>query len=67
VKYLALRLTGISFPDRLVDTVTAVCYFLALALSLYVNLGKKKMRKEKVKKPGKKRRRKGEEEDELQQ
>jgi hypothetical protein len=42
VKYLVLRLTGISFADRLVDTVTALCYFLALGLSLYFNFRKKK-------------------------
>jgi hypothetical protein len=41
VKYLVLRLTGISFTDRLVDTATAVCYFLALGLSLYYNFRKK--------------------------
>lgn len=44
IKYLVQRLTGISFSDTLVDDVTAACYFVALDLSLYVNLKKKKQR-----------------------
>jgi hypothetical protein len=43
IKYLVLRITGVSFSDKLVDNVTAVCFFLALGLSLYFNLkGRKK-------------------------
>jgi hypothetical protein len=45
VKYLVLRITGISFSDRLTDTVTAICFFLALGLSLYVNLRKKRQKR----------------------
>lgn len=42
VKYLAERITDISFSNQLVDIITATCYFVALALSLYVNLKRKK-------------------------
>ncbi|MBN9350603.1 MAG: DUF2784 family protein [Chitinophagaceae bacterium] len=44
VKYLVQRITGISFGDRLVDTVTAICYFTALALSLFFNLRRKRVK-----------------------
>ncbi len=42
VKYLVKHITGISFSNHLVDTVTATCYFVALALSLYFNFRRKK-------------------------
>ncbi len=44
VKYLVQRITGISFGDRLVDTVTVICYFTALALSLFFNLRRKRVK-----------------------
>lgn len=42
IKYLVLRLTGISFNDKLVDTATAICFFLALGFSLYFNFRRKR-------------------------
>lgn len=44
VKYLVQRITGVSFGDQLVDTVTAICYFTALALSLFFNLRRKRVK-----------------------
>jgi hypothetical protein len=38
IKYLAERLTGISFDSRLVDNVTLYAFIFALALSLFVNI-----------------------------
>ena len=45
IRFLVQQLTGISFPEKLVDTVTAIVFFASLALSLYVNLRKKGIRK----------------------
>lgn len=42
IRFLVQQLTGISFPEKLVDTVTAIVFFASLALSLYVNLRKRR-------------------------
>lgn len=37
IHFLVLKLTGINFPHRLVDTVTVIVFFTSLALSIVVN------------------------------
>lgn len=38
VTYLVWRMTRISLNERMVDTVTLLCFILALLLSLYTNI-----------------------------
>src|SRR5688572_11394444 len=38
IHFLILELTGISISERLVDTFTAILFFTAFALSIYVNI-----------------------------
>lgn len=42
IRFLVQQLTGISFPEKLVDTVTAIVFFASLALSLYMNSRKRR-------------------------
>lgn len=42
VKYYADRITGRDINSSLIDTVTAVSFFVAAALSVYVNFFKKR-------------------------
>src|SRR5690606_27705998 len=42
ITYAARRVTGISFPDSLVNTITLAGFLLAAALSLYVNIFRKR-------------------------
>ena len=44
IKYYADKLSGRSISTSLIDTVTAVCFFLAAVLSVYVNFFIKKRR-----------------------
>lgn len=41
IKFLIYELTGLDFSAPLVDAVTAVCFFLALAVSVFVNAKEK--------------------------
>jgi len=47
ITYLIDRLTGISPSERWVDFLTVGLYFLALAISLYLNLFRKRHKKDK--------------------
>ncbi len=38
IKFLADTLTGFDFNENLVDTLTTVCFVLALAASIYTNV-----------------------------
>ncbi len=38
IQFLVQQITGIRFPEKLVDTVTVAVFFLSVALSLRVNL-----------------------------
>ncbi len=38
IHFLALKITGINFPQQTADTVTAAVFFGSLALSLYFNI-----------------------------
>ena len=38
IHFLITELTGISIEEKLVDTFTAIFFFIAFALSIYVNL-----------------------------
>jgi hypothetical protein len=38
IKYLADRLTGLNFNSGLVDIVTLISFFIALAISAYLNI-----------------------------
>jgi hypothetical protein len=51
ISYLIHRLTGFLPNDQLVDSLTVILYFLALFVSLYVNL--RRRRGIKQEKPGK--------------
>jgi len=46
ISYLVHRLTGILPNDQLVDTLTLVFYFLALFVSLFVNLRRSRSKKQ---------------------
>ena len=46
IVYLSLRLTGISPNDQWVDALTVGLFFLALFISIYVNLFRKRGRKQ---------------------
>lgn len=41
IQFLIKDLTNISFDENLVDTVTAILFFIAFALSIYVNVRSK--------------------------
>jgi hypothetical protein len=41
-KYLFDRITGLNFNANFIDYATAACFFIALLLSIYINLRKKK-------------------------
>ncbi len=38
IKFLADNLTGFDFNEILIDTLTTVCFLLALTASIYINL-----------------------------
>ncbi|UCG27421.1 MAG: DUF2784 domain-containing protein [Bacteroidales bacterium] len=38
MKYIADRITGLDFNDRFVDTLTVILFFLALFISLVLNI-----------------------------
>lgn len=42
IQFLVQQLTGIRFPEKLVDTVTVIVFFASLVLSLCVNLRKRR-------------------------
>lgn len=42
IHFLITELTGISIEENLVDTFTAIFFFIAFALSIYVNLRDRK-------------------------
>jgi len=41
IKYYADKISGVSISASLIDTMTAVCFFLAALLSVYVNFLRK--------------------------
>jgi hypothetical protein len=45
IKYLADRLTGLDFNPIIVDNTTLILFFIALAISTYLNLRDYKMKK----------------------
>ena len=38
IQFLAQKLTGINFPPRLVDSITAIVFFASLILSIWLNI-----------------------------
>jgi len=44
VSYLLKRITGFGFNNRLIETLTVVLFFIALAVSGYLNLKKRHFR-----------------------
>lgn len=44
IHFLITELTGISIDENLVDTFTAIFFFIAFALSIYVNLRDRKLK-----------------------
>ena len=44
IHFLITELTGISIDENLVDTFTAISFFIAFALSIYVNLRDRKLK-----------------------
>ena len=48
IQFLIKDLTNISFDENLVDTVTAILFFIAFALSIYVNVRSKTRKQERI-------------------
>lgn len=44
IHFLVTELTGISIEEKIVDTLTAIFFFTAFALSVYVNIRDRKRR-----------------------
>lgn len=38
IHFLILKFTGVNFPERLVNIVTSIVFFLSLSISLWLNL-----------------------------
>jgi len=45
ITYLLLRLTGIEFPETIIDKLTLILFLLALALSVFSNVRHGKVKK----------------------
>jgi hypothetical protein len=45
IQFLAQKLTGINFSIQLVDSITAIVFFISLALSIWLNIRDRRLKK----------------------
>ena len=45
IQFLAQKLTGINFSIQLVDSITAIAFFISLALSIWLNIRDSRLKK----------------------
>lgn len=46
IHFLILKLTGLDFPERTVDITTLVVFAMSLAVSVWLNVGRKEVQKD---------------------